>query len=45
MEKFFANIGIEKEELLKTVNNHRENDPNKEQILQNIENFKNRKFK
>ena len=45
MKKFFENIGMDQEDLLKVVEQKLEADPNKEQILKNLVLIKTRKLK
>ena len=37
MDQFFKNIGMTREQLIDTIEKHREKDPHKDQILENIE--------
>ena len=45
MEMFFQNIGVSKEEIMEKIYSQRALDPNKEQILHNLELIRDRKFK
>ena len=45
MNAFFSNIGVSLEQLLCTIEEQRSQDPNRDTILKNIENFKSRRFK
>ncbi len=45
MEAFFRNIQTSEEELMKSIERQRENDPNSDQIVQNLELFKSGKLR